>query len=221
MKVVHEKIEEISQLNRIQGSKYVQSKIGKAYLAAEECLKEGKVTLFTGTPCQIGGLYSYLGRDYPNLYTMDVICFGVGSPGAFESYIGWKENRIGEKIIDINFRDKSAGWGNSITEIKCKSGKIIRNVSQIDEWYHTFVTHLATRECCHSCEYTNIYRKSDITVGDFWGIEKYLPELNTSAGVSKVLINSAKGAEIFDKISDKISKEKMPLASTKEKSLEE
>jgi len=209
MGVVHERIQDISQLYRVQGSKYVQSNLGDTYRMAESYLKKGRVVLFTGTPCQIGGLYSFLKKDYSNLYTMDVVCFGAGAPGIFESFIKWKENRINDTIIDINFRDKRVGWGNSITEIKCKSGKKICQVSQLNEWYHVFVKHLVTRESCHSCQYTSVSRKSDITVGDFWGIEKIIPELNTREGVSKVLINTVKGSELFSKINDKIIVKKM------------
>lgn len=213
MDIVHKKIELKEDLWRLQGSKYAQSKIGKTYQQVEECLKNGRKVLFTGTPCQIGGLYHFLGRDYPELYTMDIICYGVASPGIFKDYITWKENKTNGKIIHINFRNKLDKWGSSITEILYSNRKSLYRYSDEDEWYQTFISHAATRESCHFCKYTNLQRMSDITVGDFWGIKKFKPDLECSRGISKVLLNTDKGKLLFESISNNITVDKMELKS--------
>lgn len=211
MDIVHQKIQSKEELWRLQGSKYAQSRIGETYQQAEECLKNGCKVLFTGTPCQIGGLYHFLGKDYPELYTMDIICYGVASPGIFKDYISWKENKTKGKIKHINFRSKLDVWGTSITEITYHNKKSLLRYSDEDEWYQTFISHAATRESCHYCKYTNLQRMSDITVGDFWGMEKFRPELDCSKGMSKVLLNTDKGKCLFENISECITKEKMEL----------
>ena len=213
MDIVHQKIDSKEELWRLQGSKYAQSRINKTYQQAEACLKIGHKVLFTGTPCQIGGLYHFLGKDYPELYTMDIICYGAASPGIFKEYIAWKENKTKGKIKHINFRSKLDRWGNSITIIQYQNKKSLVKYSDQDEWYQTFISHVATRESCHYCKYTNLQRVSDITVGDFWGIEKYRPELNCDKGLSKVLLNTDKGKYLFKNICDHITKEEMELES--------
>ena len=213
MEIVHRKIEKKEDLKYVQGSKYAQSKIKDSYKQAEECLKKGQKVLFTGTPCQIGGLYNFLGKDYEELYTMDIICYGVSSPGIFKEYIKWKENKTKGKIKSINFRSKIDRWGISVTEIEYRDRKKLVKYSDDDEWYKTFLSHIATREACHSCLYTNLQRKSDITVGDFWGIEKYKPDLNCEKGLSKVMINTEKGEKIFKQCKDGVWNEEMVLES--------
>lgn len=211
MEIVHDKIDSMENLYRIQGSKYAQSKIGTTYIEAQRCLKEGRKVLYTGTPCQIGGLYHFLGKDYDNLYTVDLICYGVASPEIFKEYVKWKETTTKGKIKDINFRNKIDRWGISITDIQYHDRKRLLKYSEADEWYQTFIAHVSTRESCHHCQYTNLQRMSDVTVGDYWGIEKFRPDLDTSVGLSKVLINTDKGVEIFNNIKADIWSEQMPV----------
>ena len=213
MDIVHQKIDSIKELWRLQGSKYAQSRIDKTYQETEKYLKNGCRVLFTGTPCQIGGLYHFLGKDYPELYTMDIICYGAASSGIFKDYVAWKEKKTDGKIKHINFRNKLDRWGNSITEVTYHNKKSLLRYSDEDEWYQTFISHAATRESCHYCKYTNLQRMADITVGDFWGIEKFRPELDCSKGLSKVLLNTDKGRCLFENISSNVTKEKMELES--------
>lgn len=213
MEIVHKKIDKKEDLKYTQGSKYAQSKINGTYKEAKECLLKGQKVLFTGTPCQIGGLYNYLGQDYDNLYTMDIICHSVSSPGLFKEYIEYKEKKNGDKIVNINFRSKLDKWGVNITELEFEDGGKNIKYSEDDEWYKTFLSHIATRNSCHSCLYTNVQRKSDITVGDFWGIEKYKPNLDTTKGLSKVLVNTKKGEELFFECKDRFESEEMVLES--------
>ncbi len=220
MDIVHQMVDDKEELWRLQGSKYAQSRINKTYQQAEQCLKNGRKVLFTGTPCQIGGLYHYLGKDYPELYTMDIICYGAASLGVFKDYVSWKEKKTKGKIKHINFRSKLDRWGYSITVITYDNKKSLVKYSEEDEWYQIFLSHVATREACHYCKYTNLQRKSDITVGDFWGIEKFRPDLECEKGLSKVLLNTDKGKRLFANIDDRITKEQMVLESAIRPNLE-
>lgn len=213
MEIIHQKIDSLKELSKIQGSKYAQSRIGDTYKQAEECLKNSKKVLFTGTPCQIGGLYQFLGKDYLELYTMDIICYGVASPGIFRDYVRWKEEKAKGKIKNINFRSKIDCWGISITEIDYLDKKKQFRYSDDDEWYQTFLSHMATRESCHFCMYTNVQRKADITAGDYWGIEKCKPDLNCRTGLSKVLLNTKKGEKLFGQIQKNVWAEQMEIES--------
>lgn len=213
MEIIHQKIDSLKELSKIQGSKYAQSRIRDIYKQVEECLKKGKKVLFTGTPCQIGGLYQFLGKDYRYLYTMDIICYGVASTGIFLDYVRWKEEKAKGKIKNINFRSKVDRWGISITEVDYMDKKKQFRYSDDDEWYQTFLSHMATRESCHFCMYTNVQRKADITAGDYWGIEKYKPDLNCRTGLSKVLLNTEKGERLFKEIQENVWTEQMEIES--------
>ncbi|MDY0331757.1 MAG: Coenzyme F420 hydrogenase/dehydrogenase, beta subunit C-terminal domain [Thiomonas sp.] len=212
MKVKHQMIDSKQIASKLQGSKYVQSEINNTYIDAKECLEQGRLVLFTGTPCQIGGLYNFLGRDYENLYTVDIICFGVPSPKLFSEYIRWEQERHRSRVIDINFRDKSVRWEVPSTRVyfaDSRKNKLQR--SNENKYYKIFLSHNATRLCCHNCLYTKIERTSDITVGDYWGIAKFNSKIDCSKGISKVLINTIKGQKIYQAIGHDIENFEMPL----------
>lgn len=212
MRVEHILIEIKEDVTKLQGSKYVQSDINKTYQEAMKRLATGKKVLFTGTPCQIAGLYYFLGTDYENLYTMDLICYGVPSPKVFAEYIQLEQEKHRSKIVDINFRDKSLRWGVSTTKIVFEDER--ENITQLsneNKYYRIFLSHYATRPACHNCLYTKIKRYADITVGDYWGIAKFSTMIDCKSGVSKVLINTLKGQQLFHAIEQDISFIKMPL----------
>lgn len=211
MNVKHVAISNIDDCNKIRKSKYVQSNMQDTYFQVEKILSLGKKVLFIGTPCQIGGLYQFLGKDYDSLYTVDLICFGVPSPLVFKEYISWFEKRESQKVTFVDWRDKKKGWSFSSTKIVCKSGKEYTMDSNQNEYYQTFSSHIAIRESCGNCIYTNVKRYADLTVGDYWGIEKFKPNYDTFEGVSKVLINTEKGKALFMKISDRLYMERMPI----------
>lgn len=202
MEVVHTRISNLQDLEKIRGSKYVQSKINDSLKKIKEDLKDYKV-LFIGTPCQVAGLYKYIGNETEKLYTIDLICYGVPSPKLFKEYVKHIENKFNSKVTNINFRDKTYSWYKPYTRIsfKDKSKKYFKK-SNDDEWYQIFISHISTRKSCNNCLYTNMYRKSDITVGDFWGIENYKNDIDIKDGVGKLLINTLKGKELFFSVSD-------------------
>ena len=194
--------------NNMQGSKYVQSKMGYLYKEIEEKLKEKKKVLFTGTPCEVDGVYKYLNGkniDSTNLYTCDIICHGVPSPGIYKEYLNKLEEKFSSKIKSINFRYKENEYTQNI-KIEFENGKqYISNYFKGDELYNLFLKDYILRDSCYRCNYASTKRVSDITIGDFWGIEKTIKNFDDKKGVSLVLINTEKGKAIFGKVSDKFN----------------
>lgn len=202
-KVRHIYIDNKKELQRIRGSKYVQSEIGNSYLQVKELLVSGRVVLFSGTPCQVGGLKSYLGCDYDNLITCDFICHGVSSPMVFEKYLS---NTFSDKIIkSISFRDKTSGWKNFSMKICFEDSECYLNKLVDDPFLRTFLQDISLRPSCFNCRYKGINRVSDFTLADFWGIDKVIDNFNDDRGVSALLIHSGKGRKIYKLLTDKIN----------------
>lgn len=184
------------QRERLQSSKYVQSDIHDCYSKARSMLREGRIVLFTGTPCQIAGLYAFLGGDQPNLYTVDLICHGVPSPKLFAKYLQYQNRQMKSRVLYYNFRSKDKrGWGTRYL-LKTNS-KSKTNTLSLDRYGKHFMVGDCYRESCYQCSYANTNRVADITVGDFWGILRCHPEFFSEKGVSSVLVNTDKGAELF------------------------
>ena len=196
MTVGHIVVERLEDLHKVQSSKYVQSNTEATYSEVKELLKQGREVLYSGTPCQIGGLKAYLHKDYDNLYTMDLICHGVASPKLFAKYLVWLGGKMNGKVIGYDFRDKSCGWGldyMSKTKTKTKT-----KPSTLDPYYFHFLKGTTYRECCYRCNYCTKERVGDITIGDYWGIEKEHPEFYSSKGVSCLLVNTEKGMRLWN-----------------------
>ncbi len=206
--VKHIVINNVNDLSLLQNSKYVQSNINTCLKDVEEILKQGKTVLFSGTPCQIAGLMAYLQKDYANLITTDIICHGIPSPLVWGKYVDEISN---DKVLyDASFRDKKQGWhGCYNMEFKFKN-KMLRQKGADNLYYRAFFEHLILNACCYNCKYTNLKRVSDITLGDFWGIEQYNQALDDNKGTSLVLINTPKGKEILQDIDFKFFEE-VPL----------
>lgn len=189
--VVHDYADTIEGLEQFRGSKYVQSAIGESYKQVETFLKAGRKVMFTGTPCQIAGLRKFLRKDYKNLLTVDFVCHGVPSPLVWRLYLKEEINRYGKEITaveDINFRDKYTGWKTYSLSIKL-SGNIVSSTMFTDDNYmRAFLSNLSLRPSCYSCPAKAGKSGADITIGDFWGIENVLPELDDDIGIS-VLVN--------------------------------
>ena len=201
--VQHLMIEAIQDLYKLQGSKYVQSSIGDCYKQARSLLLNGRKVLFSGTPCQIAGLYGYLGADCESLTTIDLICHGVPNNKFFDDYLQIEKNNFKAKeITGYAFRDKNRGWGNvgclSLAyKNKCLKNKYIP--AKLSSYNSFFYSGAICRENCYSCKYAKSGRVGDLTIGDYWGIEKEHPELLENSGyvekngISCILANTPKG----------------------------
>lgn len=196
--VSHAYAETLEELKPMMGSKYVQSNLGESFRRVADFLKSGRRVLFTGTPCQVAGLYGFLGKcDKSNLYTVDVICHGVPSAELLKFYLS--DGAVQKRISSVGpqtgrangtplaFRNPAA-WPDSFT-------------GPMKDYVSLFLSGQFMRESCFSCKYTTTSRISDITIGDFWGIGEKIPfEGDTSKGCSIVLVNTPAGQSLLDSV---------------------
>lgn len=197
----HIEVDNIEGLNKLRGSKYIQSTIGLTFKSAKKNLLAGKYVLFSGTPCQISGLLTYLGKDYDNLVTMDLVCHGVPSNALFKKYIAKLENRLGfaenERVANYEFRRRD-GWGESPSISTTMSN--LRKIKGIEGLYMSAFDKAAIfRQSCYQCHYTRATRVGDFSVGDFWGLgHQGVPfKYDMTKGVSLLLVNTDKGRGIM------------------------
>ncbi len=202
--LVHTHTQTREGLAQFRGSKYVQSRIGDAYVRAEEFLEAGRQVLFSGTPCQIGGLHAYLGREYDNLLTLDVVCHGVPSPKIWRKYVKFREKEAGAKTQRVCFRNKEKGWKLFSMVFHFSNGEKYSRVLTEDAYLQGFHSHNFLRPACHGCSFKNVNRQSDITLADFWGAERLYPEKNDDRGISLVLLYSSRGEQAFAEIQGQV-----------------
>ena len=212
--VEHIVINNIKDLYKLQGSKYVQSNISNVMKKIKELLNENKKVLFSGTPCQVAGLKSFLRKDYENLYTIDIICHGAPSINVLHDYIKYIEKKKRIKITELNFRNKENGWGlsgylNGYKLNNIKNRKIIFSNNE-SSYYYLFQKGYMYRDNCYVCPYASDNRPGDITIGDYWGIEKEHPELleKNKKGISCLIVNNNRGEELLNSYGDEIYKVK-------------
>lgn len=198
--VVHGYTQDIKGLKSFRGSKYVQSKIGQAYNQVKNFLKNNRLVLFSGTPCQIAGLKSFLGKDYSNLICIDIICHGVPSPLAWDKYKS--EISRGKNITSINFRDKTYGWKTYSFRIDFDDNTSFLEKGADNKYIRGFIGDIYLRPSCHNCKFKTLNRQSDITLADFWGIENIDSKMDDGNGTSLVIVNSKKGNHILKEIED-------------------
>ena len=218
--VCHQSAETLEDLDKLRRSKYVQSDIGKTFQQAKQFLDKGRQVLFTGTPCQIVGLKNYLGKDYENLLTVDIICHAVPSPAVWKQFL--TENFKRTYIQDINFRDKFFSWYNSHLGFTTNKGHRIHGdkkpwtelvffsplFARLTPFVHyniflkAFLKELINRPSCHSCHFKNGKHWSDFTLGDLWG--KWPSHIESKQdkkwGISVLIVSSDKGSFFLQKI---------------------
>ena len=189
-------------LEKLKKSKYIQSDINNIFKDIKKLLKNDKYVLFSGTPCQVAGLKAYLKKDYNNLITLDLVCHGVPPQKLFHKYL--EENFPNEKVISYDFRDKSKGWETLVEYIKTENNNFKKDLDKT-VYGKAFLQNISLRECCGKCDYTNLNRSGDITIGDFWGINSYNKNINDNKGISLILVNSIKGKKFFNSIKGKLA----------------
>lgn len=195
--VCHIGVDKKDELKRLYTSKYVQSDVGDVFRQAKSNLDNGKKVLFAGTPCQIAGLKSYLKKDYLNLLTVDFICHGVPSPLVWQRYIDELKRNLDTEITDISFRDKKDGWKSYNFKLITANGNIFYEKHGDNIYMHGFLKDLYLRPSCYDCKFKTLQRTSDITLADFWGIEKIISDINIDGGVSLCWASSEKGKQVL------------------------
>lgn len=212
--VCHIGIESVDGIIKLQGSKYVQSVIGNTYVETKKVLDEGRYVLFTGTPCQIDGLLHFLKRDYDKLFTQDMICHGVPSSLVWERYIRYQEKRFNGTLKREplpSFREKEEGWKRYAISLHFDKDIAYRVPHDNDFYFQAFLRNMSLRPSCYECSSKGKMRNSDITLADFWGVDDNFPELFNDKGTSLVMINSAKGHELFNDIKNELTYQEVDL----------
>ena len=198
--VRHVVVNNAKGIETLRGSKYLQSKIGFVYREIKKSLMDGKRVLFTGTPCQVAGLKGFLGKDYESLVCADIICHGTPSPLFWEKYLKHIERTVGEKAMSVNFRSKENGWRLYGMNIHLSDGSCYYKTMDEDPFMSIFRKDYCLRESCYQCVTKEKGSCADITIGDFWGVENVVPEMDETRGISLVIVHTEKGSKLFKSV---------------------
>jgi len=211
MQLRHQSAETLDDAVKFRGSKYVQSLIGTSFQQVKNYLKEGRNVLFSGTPCQVAGLYSFLRKDYDNLLTCDVVCHGVPSPKVLAAYQAVLEKKWGGKTKRITFRDKRCGWKRYSVSLLFDNNTEYHTVFLNDPFMIGFLQNTYLRPSCHSCKFSRFPRVADISMADFWGVESHHPEWDDDKGTSLILVQTEKGKVAFEACQDSLVTHKVDV----------
>ncbi|MBR1676344.1 MAG: Coenzyme F420 hydrogenase/dehydrogenase, beta subunit C-terminal domain [Clostridia bacterium] len=201
--VQHIGIESVEELTKLRGAKYAQSDLSDTYCKIENGLKQGRIVLFSGTPCQVAGLKSFLKKEFENLITIDFVCHGVPSPQVWENYVFYRAKKDNNGILPlkINMRSKESGWSNYSYSMRFdfqNHSYVAQNGNDI--FMALFVQNYILRDSCYNCRFKGINKVSDVTLGDFWGIWELSPVFDDNKGVSLVIPNTEKGNSILKEL---------------------
>ena len=206
LELKHIEVNSVEELDLVLGSKYVQSNPADSFSTVHKLLKEQKVVMYVGTPCEIEGLSSYLNlkkADTSNLLLVDIMCHGCPSPLVFKKYLGYRK-RIdgGDEFVKINFRDKIKGWRNISNTYTYKNGK--EYTANVDIFFRGFLRNAYLRPSCYACHFKEIDRVSDITLGDSWSMGSINAGLDNDKGHSFVICHTPKGEEAITSSKDEL-----------------
>lgn len=202
----HEVSEKAEDLLQLRQSKYAQSDIRFVFREIKEILAADRPVLFCGTPCQASGLRSYLGGVPDQLLLCDFICRGINSPKAYASYLKMLERQHGAKIVKVQFKNKDKGWNRFHTKVTFENGSIHHQDRYTDPFMQAYLKYnLIIRPSCHDCRFKCSHRNVDLSLGDFWGVGNYAPELDDNKGTSVVLVSTDKGHQAIDSLSNRIA----------------
>jgi len=198
---IHVLVDNLSDLERLKGSKYLQSDVRNTYLQVKESLKQGKTVLYTGTPCQIAALKNIVGTNQDNLYTLDIVCHGVPSYKVYDRHLSELTLKEGSRIVDVKFRQKCPTQFTSASIYELSDGRKVYGSMYLDPFYCAFVDNYCLRESCYHCKYATTTRTGDITLSDYWHFRpKSFRFAGFKKGVSMVMINTTKGEALIKAI---------------------
>ena len=200
LELVHTACGTLAQTERLKGSKYVQSYVGTVYRDLKTQLREGKKVLFVGTPCQIAGVRRYLGKDYDNLILVDLICHGTPPMEYLKDYVN---SITKKKITDVSFRGKR-NWRLTLYD---GNKSVYSRRNKQDSYFTAFLKSLIYRDNCYQCQYAAPERCSDITIGDFWGLDRSSLQVPYGGRISVVLVNTKNGEKMWEKVQDRFYSE--------------
>lgn len=215
--VMHKSAENENELEDLRGSKYVQSDVQGIYAAVKDQLLAGREVMFSGTPCQVAGLRRYLNVlkvDVSKLLLVDVVCHAVPSPLAWRKYLDERLAKSGPGAIirRIAFRHKNCGWKRFALSLRFVNDKEYCCDLHTDPFLRGFLNELYNRPSCHNCQCRELRSGSDLTIADFWSVDKYHPEMDDDRGTSLVLVNTDVGAALVGEISSQLTVVKSDFA---------
>ena len=198
---------------QLQGSKYAQSQIGDVYQRVKDDLCAGREVLFTGTPCQIAGLATFLGgeAENQNLILCEIICHGAPSPLMWKEHIAFIEKERKSKVVAYKHRSKVAGWHAHTEHFFLENGKNEYKSKLSQNHKDLFYAHLTIRPSCYRCDYTGFPRMADISIADYWGIELCMKDFDDNKGTSLLILNTPKAEKFFERITDKLERRESNL----------
>lgn len=202
LRLFHMGAQTIDEIQRFRGSKYIQSYLGDVFKDVKKQLDTGRWCFFTGTGCQVGGLLSYLRKDYHNLITSDVVCHGVPNQKLFNQHIIYLEKKYNDRVVSYQFRDNTKGIGCEICTFENRK-PVINPSYELSPYLYAFIHGYINRYSCYDCKFARVPRQGDISLADYWGVKNYVPEINNENGVSLVLINTNKGQKVWEEIKNK------------------
>lgn len=187
-------------LARMRGSKYAQSDMGYCYREIKKALGEGVMVLFSGCPCQVAGLRSFLGRDDPRLIMIELVCHGIPSDRLLGAYIAMQEKAYGAPLVKLEFRSKDLGWHRSAVKMEFANGKVYREPIALNAYMNGFLGNCTLKGSCYHCPFRNFSAGGDIILGDLWGAEVSMPHLDDNKGLSAMLVLSGKGQALVERL---------------------
>lgn len=195
--IYHLRAESLDEIKTIRRSKYFQSDTRQTFAQVKADLKEGRNVLYSGTGCQIAGLKVYLGKEYDNLITCDVVCHGVPSRKVWRAYRKEKEEREGKEIKDLVFRDKSAGWSHNQYKITYQDGSVEKEASTRQLFHAGYLRGLFYRPSCGTCRFASLPRVADVTLADYWQYQGIFRQFSHDLGVSLITVNNERGEKLL------------------------
>lgn len=202
-RVAHIKVDNLSELYRIQKSKYLQSSLNDIYNQIKTDLRNGQKVLFSGTPCQVMGLKNLpWAKNDGNLICVDIACHAVPSEKSWEYYL----SSLGvdkSDITNLDFRDNAFPWHNYTLTIHTKDGVSFSEPCDKNPFMLGFIYNLTDRPSCHNCPAKGLQSGSDLMLADFWGVEKILPDMDDNKGTSLIIVKTESGNEILNRIASK------------------
>lgn len=203
LKVKHRSARTIKELEALRGSKYVQSDLNDCFKQIKDDLRQGRLVYFTGVGCQVAGLYAYLRKDYNNLFTSDLVCHGSPNQAFFDEHLKYISNQYHSKVKNYSFRDTRYWLTREKADLS--NGKsVIKYDGNLSPYLYAFGLGYNHRYSCYNCKFAKIPRQGDISLADYWGVQKTFPFIDATKGVSLVLINNTKGKKLWDNITSQL-----------------
>ena len=198
--VIHNCAENIEELGKFRGSKYVQSKLDNVFIEIKKKLDDKKIVLFSGTPCQVSGLKCYLRKQYDNLFLIDLVCHGIPSPGLWSMYIKYIKRSVKSRLTYVSFRNKRYGYAGSTMALGYENGKAEFSSRRAQFYKYLFFQDINSRPSCFCCHFKGVKRVSDFTIYDCWHMNQVESSWDDDKGTTWVLVQSEKGMKLFDRI---------------------